>query len=46
MCRINITGAERHDVRAIDGGKDLRNHALGICDSLGYEFVDGEIRKK
>ena len=34
ICRINVTGEERNDVRAIDGGKDHRNHALGICDIL------------
>ena len=32
--RINVTGEERNDVRVIDGGKDRRNHALGICDIL------------
>ena len=24
----------KNDVRVIDGGKDHRNHALGICDIL------------
>lgn len=31
---INVIGEERNDVRVIDGGKDHRNHALGICDIL------------